>query len=221
MSCRQILLLLALTTLLTALVSGTTFAVIHSAKSSSTSTQTPASTSKACNNQPSYCDRPYSTLTQIGSHDSAFVGPLPQQNQNIGITAQLDLGIRFLQAQTHKNPLNNSVIQLCHTSCFLEDAGTLESFLETVKNWLDKHSHEVVTLLLTNPDSIPVSTFDETFEAVGLKEYAFVPESSPDVLRMDKWPSLGGLIDNGSRLVVFLGRCHTHSLSRYPFRVRS
>lgn len=160
---------------------------------------------KTCNGQPAYCGRAYSNITQVGAHDSPFVGPLPQHNQNLPVTKQLDFGIRFLQGQTHKNPLDHSIIELCHTSCFLEDAGSLGAFLRTVKTWLDGHPNEVVTLLLTNQDSFPVSKFDEAFAAAGMNEYAFVPSSSPNVLAMDKWPTLGGMISDGKRLVVFLG----------------
>ncbi|KAE8376725.1 PLC-like phosphodiesterase [Aspergillus bertholletiae] len=158
----------------------------------------------ACNGQSTFCNRKYSSITQLGSHDSPFVGPLPQQNQNLQVTEQLDLGIRFLQGQTHKALDNPDTIQLCHTSCLLENGGTLEAFLGTVKTWLDGHPDEVVTLLLTNGDGFPASRFDEVFASAGIKGYAFVPSSSPDVLAVDSWPTLGELIGTGKRLVVFL-----------------
>ena len=141
----------------------------------------------------------------MGSHDSPFVGPLPQQNQNLPVEKQLDFGIRYLQAQTHENPFDNDIIELCHTSCFLEDAGSLEGYLRTVKNWLDGHGDEVVTLLLTNPDSFSPESFGAVFEKTGLDAYAFIPESSPGTLPMDKWPTMGEMIERGKRLVVFLG----------------
>ncbi|KAB8233632.1 uncharacterized protein BDW43DRAFT_310982 [Aspergillus alliaceus] len=157
-----------------------------------------------CNGQSAFCTRKYSNITQLGAHDSPFVGPLPQQNQNLKVTKQLDLGIRFLQGQTHKAIDDSNTIQLCHTSCLLEDAGTLESFLRTVKTWLDSHPNEVITLLLTNGDSFPASRFGEVFTSAGIKDYAFVPSSSPGVLPIESWPTLGDLISTGKRLVVFL-----------------
>ncbi|KAF7588637.1 hypothetical protein BBP40_005448 [Aspergillus hancockii] len=157
----------------------------------------------ACNGESAFCTRKYSDITQLGAHDSPFVGPLPQHNQNLKVTEQLDLGIRFLQGQTHK-ALDSDAIQLCHTSCLLEDAGTLKSFLGTVKTWLDGHPDEVVTLLLTNGDSLPIARFDEVFVSAGIKDYVFVPDSTPDVLAMESWPTLGDLISKGKRLVVFL-----------------
>jgi hypothetical protein len=157
-----------------------------------------------CNGHSEYCTRPYSNITFIGAHDSPFVGPLPQQNQNIDIKAQLDMGIRYLQGQTHRSVIDNSVIELCHTSCLLEDAGPLESFLTTVKNWLDANPNEVVTLLLTNGDSVSATEFGDTFSRSGISKYGYVPSKNP--LPIADWPTLGDMISSGKRLVVFLGK---------------
>jgi hypothetical protein len=73
----------------------------------------------ACNGSPELCSRRYSNVTQVGSHDSAFVGYLPQDNQYTSVTDQLNMGIRFLQAQTHNL---NGQVELCHTYCWEEDA---------------------------------------------------------------------------------------------------
>lgn len=163
----------------------------------------PRADATTCNGRSEYCSRSYSNITFVGSHDSAFVGELPQQNQNIDITAQLNLGIRFLQAQTHHSLLDDNVLELCHTSCLLEDAGTLKSFLGTVKAFLDANANEVVTLLLTNGDSVNITEFGSTFSSSGIDSYAFVPSSNP--LPIGKWPTLGELISSGKRLVVLLG----------------
>ena len=67
-----------------------------------------------CNGTPALCNRKYSNITFLGTHDSAFVGPLPTQNQIKSVSDQLNSGIRFLQAQTH-SWLGGQ--WLCHTSC--------------------------------------------------------------------------------------------------------
>lgn len=72
-----------------------------------------------------------------------------------------------------------------------------------MKGWLDGNADEVVTLLLTNPDSVDLGVFDRAFEGSGAKEYVFVPPGG--VLGIEEWPTLGGMIEGGSRLVVFLG----------------
>lgn len=152
-----------------------------------------------CNGNAALCSRQYSNVTQVGSHDSAFVGILLPDNQYVSVTDQLDSGIRFLQAQTHND---DGVIELCHTSCLELDAGSLSSYLSTVKTWLDGNPNEVLTLLLTNGDAIPVSQYGTVFAALGLDAYAYAPGTT---LAMDQWPTLQSLIDAGKRLVVFMG----------------
>jgi hypothetical protein len=158
----------------------------------------------ACNGHTEYCSRKYSNVTQVGAHDSPFVGGFPWDNQDWNITQQLNYGIRFLQGQTHKNDAGE--LDLCHTSCLLEDGGSLVSFLEAIKTWLDANTNEVVTLLLTNGDSLDISVFDAAFNSSGITSYAFVPSSSPNTLSIDDWPTLQELMDAGTRLVIFLGK---------------
>ena len=153
-----------------------------------------------CNGHAELCSRKYSNITTIGAHDSAFVGPLPQDNQDVSVTAQLDAGIRFLQVQSHKNLLGT--LELCHTSCFELDAGSVESYLSTVKTWLDAHPNEVVTLLIVNGDNVPVSEFDDAYTSSDLKSLAYIPPASP--LALDAWPTLQDLITANTRLVAFL-----------------
>lgn len=159
-----------------------------------------------CNGQPSFCDRKYTNITFIGTHDSAFVGSIadPRVNQEVSLTDQLDAGIRFVQAQTHKNL--DGGLDMCHTDCLLEDAGSLEGYLGTVKGWLDAEGNEgeVVTMLLVNGDNVDISLYASAFESSGLKDYAFIPSTSPNALDIDAWPTLGELISSNKRLVMFL-----------------
>jgi hypothetical protein len=155
-----------------------------------------------CNGHSEFCDRSWSNITLVGAHDSPFVGDGLSDNQNINITAQLELGIRFLQGQTHKS---GDTIEMCHTSCILEDAGSLDDFLGSVKTWLDSNPNEVVTLLVTNGDNLDISEFSSVFNSSGILPYVYTPPTSPGVLPMDQWPTLQGLIDNGTRVVAFLG----------------
>ncbi|KAG6364434.1 hypothetical protein INS49_006035 [Diaporthe citri] len=152
----------------------------------------------ACNGHAELCARRYSNITLVGSHNSAFVGTGPADNQETDVAAQLAQGVRFLQAQTH---LDNNTIKLCHTLCALEDAGPLEAYLGGVKAFLDANPREVVTLLITNQDGMPGSSFDAVFRAAGIQGYGFVPGRN---LTLDQWPTLGQMIENGQRLVVFM-----------------
>jgi hypothetical protein len=175
-----------------------------------------APTGLLCNGNTALCSRSYSNITFIGSHDSAFVGSLPTQNQKLSVTDQLNSGIRFLQAQTHSFL---GTVSLCHTSCLevgrrgchslantsQEDSGTLSSYLTQVKTWLDANPQDLITVLLTNPDAIAMPTFASVFQSVGLDKYAFTPPGSPTPLPMDQWPLLGDMIASNTRLVVFIG----------------
>ena len=156
----------------------------------------------ACNGNADYCSRSYSDVSFIGAHDSPFVGDLLTDNQNLDITQQLNFGIRFLQGQTH---MDLGTLDLCHTSCLLEDAGSLQDFLSEVKEWMDVNPNEVVTLLITNGDSVGIGNFSEAFVGSGISTYAYVPPGSPNVLGIDEWPTLQEMINSGKRLVAFLG----------------
>lgn len=155
--------------------------------------------STACNGNDALCSRRYSNVTFVGSHDSAFVGPLLTQNQNIDLSAQMALGVRFLQTQTHNF---NGAIQNCHTSCIVENAGTLSEYLAPVKAFMDANPDEVLSLLLTNGDAISVKDFASVFDAAGLTQYVFTPNGT---LALDEWPTLQTMIDDGTRLVVWMG----------------
>lgn len=159
---------------------------------------------QACNGHTEYCDKVYPDVSQIGAHDSAFVGLLPQQNQEFSVTDQLDAGIRFLQGQTHLDIFGT--FSLCHTSCFLEDAGPVTSYLSTIKSWLDRNPNEVLTLLLTNGDNVDPSMFDSAFQVTGLQSYTYAPTTDGTTLPISAWPTLASMISAGTRLVFFLGK---------------
>ena len=93
----------------------------------------------------------------MGAHDSAFYSTLSiviAADQHFDVTRQLNDGIRLLQSQGH-HPLisTDGGIELCHTSCELcslcvkllmgrYDGGSLVSYLQKVKTWLDANPNE-------------------------------------------------------------------------------
>lgn len=163
----------------------------------------PIQKENGCNGHPALCDRPWSNITHIGAHDSAFVGIMPFENQNVDVTTQLDAGIRFLQVQTHRNHFGH--LGLCHTHCIMEDAGLLSAYLTTVREWLDTHPNEVVTLLLTNNDHVNMSAYDAAYTEAGMQKYVFYPSSATSFwISPTSWPTLGELIGNGTRLISFM-----------------
>lgn len=156
----------------------------------------------ACNGHDELCGKRYSEVTFVGSHDSAFVGQTPTHNQYVSVTEQLQLGVRFLQAQTHNK---GGTIEMCHTYCWELDSGTLARYLQEIADWMKGNPSEVVTLLLTNGDAVPVQQFDAVFQSTGLKQYVYRPPPG-GILSKDQWPTLGQLVDAKTRLVVFMGQ---------------
>ncbi|EJU00028.1 PLC-like phosphodiesterase [Dacryopinax primogenitus] len=152
-----------------------------------------------CNGSPALCSRQYSNITFVGAHDSYALPPSLADNQDYDLTQQLTDGIRMLQGQTHNK---NGTIELCHSFCALEDGGSLATYLGKLKTWLDQNPGEIVTLLLVNSDDFDVSAFGQVFQSVGLDSVSFNPGTAS--LTLDQWPTLGQMLDNGTRLVTFM-----------------
>ncbi|KAJ7203070.1 PLC-like phosphodiesterase [Mycena pura] len=156
-----------------------------------------------CNGHAELCTRSYGNTTFMGSHDSAFFSSDPlalARDQEVDIPTQLGLGVRLLQAQAH---LNDGVIHFCHTSCALFDGGTVLAYLQTVKTWLDANPNEVLTLLFTNPEGLSLpDVWAPAFTQSGIAALAYVPPQNP--MPQSVWPTLGSMIDAGTRVVVFL-----------------
>ncbi|KAI4274731.1 MAG: hypothetical protein LQ337_003730 [Flavoplaca oasis] len=118
---------------------------------------------------------------------------------DLNTTSQLDAGVRMLTAQVHDN---NGSWHLCHSDCALLDAGPLSSWLATIKDWLDKHPYDVVSILLVNSDFATANDLDGEFKTASIKTYAYAPRST-DAASI-KWPTLDELIRSGKRLVTFI-----------------
>ncbi|KAK1969525.1 hypothetical protein LY78DRAFT_348211 [Colletotrichum sublineola] len=169
--------------------------------------QSSSSNTTACNNSPLLCNRKYNNITHMGAHDSAFLRDASTQNSIAGnqffdATVALNSGLRLLQAQVHAvNGSSGSVLQLCHTTCTLLDAGTLEKWLSSIKAWMDNHTNDVVTILLVNSDNQPASAYGQVFESSGISKYGYKPSSASAT---SNWPTLQSMIDADTRLVTFV-----------------
>jgi hypothetical protein len=105
----------------------------------------------------------------------------------------------MLQIQTH---IYNGTLYLCHTSCSILNAGTLTSYLTTVKTWVQSHPYDIVTILIENGDYVPASTFVSPIDESGLSQYVYTP---PKILMAPSdWPTLSTMILAGTRVVLFL-----------------
>lgn len=91
---------------------------------------------------------------------------------------------------------------MCHTSCALLNAGTLEAYLTTVVSWLSDHPNEVITILLVNSGYIDPGNYTAPVQNSGLINYVYTPPKVP--MGLDDWPTLGEMIFSGKRVVVML-----------------
>ncbi len=151
----------------------------------------------------------------MGAHDIAFLrdsstGFSISGNQFYNATVALSAGVRLLQAQVHSL---NGVLELCHTSCSLLDAGSLQAFLSDIKSWMDGNPNEVVTLLLVNSDNNSTATFGSVFSASGIDKYGYTPTSTTGP--QATWPTLQSMISANTRLVTFIASIGYSST--YPY----
>ncbi|KAM0286247.1 hypothetical protein ACHAQH_000975 [Verticillium albo-atrum] len=139
----------------------------------------------------------------MGAHNAAFLrddstGFSVSGNQFFNATVALDSGLRLLQSQVH---FENNTLRLCHSSCSLMDAGSLEDWLRPINTWMNDNPNEVVTLLLVNSDDKDAATYASAFEGSGISSHAYTPETAGAT---STWPTLQSLIDAKTRLVTFV-----------------
>ncbi|DAA76339.1 TPA_exp: putative secreted protein [Trichophyton benhamiae CBS 112371] len=103
------------------------------------------------------------------------------------------------QFQTH---LVNGTIYLCHSSCDLLNAGTLESYLKKVADWLRDNPYDVVSLLIGNGDFVGVKNFTAPIQSSGLIDHVYTPKNHS--IALDDWPTLSEVILSGKRAMVFM-----------------
>lgn len=167
---------------------------------SSTSSSAEATNTVPCNSYPEFCTRKYSNITEVTAHNSPFVNPNnAASNQDYGVIAQLNDGIRMLQGQTH---FVNDTIYYCHTSCDLLNAGTAESYFSDVTAWLKQHRTDVVTILIGNSDLKPVTEYVSPLQNAGLADLAYRPPKIP--MAKSDWPTLEDMILLNTRVVIFM-----------------
>lgn len=104
-----------------------------------------------------------------------------------------------MQGQTHRV---NNTMYLCHTSCDILNAGTVESYLATVARWIRSHPYDVVTILLGNGDFVDVGNFTAPIQKSGIAPYLYEPPKVP--MTVDDWPVLSQMILRQKRVVMFM-----------------
>jgi len=182
--------------------------VLTASRDNSTSSGTATSSSarptntQPCNGYPELCSRRYSNITMVAAHNSPFdIQGNIGSNQALDVTTQLNDGIRMLQFQVHK-PNATSALMLCHTSCDLLNAGTLVSYLTTVREWLDSNPYDVITILMGNSDVLAPGNFTDAVYNSGINRYLYTPPTVP--MTLSQWPTLAEMILTQHRVVLML-----------------
>lgn len=136
----------------------------------------------------------------VVAHNSPFhIAHNAASNQQYDVTQQLNDGIRGLQFETH---MPNNTLRLCHTSCDLLDAGTLEAYLVTVVQWLENNPYEVITIMMGNDDRVNPDSYVAPFTNSGMLRYVYTTPQSP--MPLAAWPKLSEMILSQKRVVVML-----------------
>ena len=148
-----------------------------------------------CNGLPELCDRGYDEVAYLTTHNAystaedGFTTPRP--NQQFSMSRQMTDGVRGLMLDTYEQEGRG---YLCHGVCGPWGQRPLADGLEEIRAFLDENPREVITLIIES--YLSESLTEEAFVESGLIDYVY-----PHVPG-DPWPTLGELIDWGTRVVV-------------------
>ena len=149
---------------------------------------------EACNGAASLCDRRYDEVSYLTTHNAMsnaedeFILP----NQTFPIYRQLEDGVRGMMLDVHEAA--DGSISLCHGNCRFGQRLLVDG-LGDIRQFLDCHPHEVLTIILES--TVPESAIEDGFTMSGLIRYVREqPLGEP-------WPTLRELIAADERLVVF------------------
>lgn len=71
-----------------------------------------------------------------------------------------------------------------------------------IARWVYEHPYDVVTILMGNAKYTNATSFVPAIENSGLKQFAYIPPKDP--MSLDDWPTLGNMILQSQRVVLFL-----------------
>jgi hypothetical protein len=88
----------------------------------------------------------------------------------------------------------------------LLDVGTLESYLATVKGWLDDNPYEVIAIMMGNNNDQdsrnPATAYIQPFQDSGMLQYVWTPPARS--LNLTQWPTLSEMILRNERVVAMI-----------------
>jgi hypothetical protein len=173
--------------------------------------------STACNGSEHLCDRSLDQVSFAATHNSMSAADQPGwrfAQQETGIRAQLDAGIRGLLIDMHYAIRTSRGVQnipiakvderlgripkspyvyLCHTICGL-GATRASDALADVREFLEAHPREVV--MISIEDYVSPRDVAATFEESGLSHYVWRGPVAP------RLPTLSEMVDSDQRVLV-------------------
>jgi len=148
---------------------------------------------RACNGAAHLCPRRFdqisfaTTHNAMASEERMWFAP----NQHHALPRQLQDGVRGLMLDVHYG--EDDEVRLCHGDCAFGSEMLSAGFAE-IDAFLTTHPNEVVAIIfesyVTPPD------LQEVLDASGLGAKAYRPTPGR------AWPTLGEMIDDGTRLVI-------------------
>jgi hypothetical protein len=169
-----------------------TTSVAETSSSSTADTTTTGAPARACNGHAALCDRTLDRITFPTTHNSAAAldsGFSPfNANQQLDLARQLDDGIRGMMLDVTED---GGETVLCHGPCGLGRIPHLDA-LATIGAFMDTHPDEV--LIIIYEDSTTTDAIAADWASAGLEHLLYVHDGA--------WPTLGEMIDAGTRIVV-------------------
>lgn len=151
----------------------------------------PAWAAAQCNGDTSLCARRYDEVCYVTTHNAFnYQGPFFFPNQTYPVSTQLQDGVRALMVDVH---WHNNQATVYHSSNFLGNQ-PLSDLLGDIKDFLDQHPNEVVTIILES--NITAAQTEDAFQAAGLLSYCHAQVAG------QAWPTLATMIQANTRLVV-------------------
>ncbi|MFL5843904.1 MAG: hypothetical protein ACJ762_04355 [Solirubrobacteraceae bacterium] len=148
---------------------------------------------KTCNGAAALCDRAFDQVVLAGTHNSmsSATSHFNVPNQQIGIPAQLKMGIRGFLIDTY---LIGTKVYLCHIACSPSNGQIpLTPVLAQIAAFLETHPGDVV--MFVNEDHTSAADFVKAVEKSPLKHYLYRGATGP-------WPTLRQMAAKHQQVVM-------------------
>jgi hypothetical protein len=180
--------------LLVLLASGCTRAEAAARRSVRQRSEVPPGT-RACNGHRELCDRKYDQVVFPATHNAHSAREYRYSvnaNQISGLSKQLEDGIRCMLMDVYPASGAKGTV-FCHGVCSLGETPHLSGLAE-IKRFMESHPNEVLTIIYE--DHVEASAITADLQTAGLSGMTFTH------VKGEPWPTLGEMIDRGTRLVV-------------------